>query len=139
MKLILIAISDSTLCLFSILLQQMGRSLHQPSFVLTAAFLCLSPFFCWSLFIYPHLIVLVGLASIHVHCHSFVCACLCGPCLSPLGCTGWSSCLSPFVHVLHYILVSICLLASVCPCPFASTWLCWFLFGCAYLAFTHAH
>jgi len=99
----------------------------------------------------------------HAHAHAVVCPCPCpplfvracarcrssvpfptvlaypfmlvsaGPHLSPLGCTGWPSCLSLLVRALRclFVLVSVRLLVSVCPHLFVSARLCRFPFGCA--------
>ena len=75
-----------------------------------------------------------GWVGLHSCSLPLVCLCsslfFCWSLFVPLGCTGQSSCISLLVHVFRCMLISICLLAPVCPCPFVSTQLCWFLLGC---------
>ena len=101
---------------------------HQPSFILTTACSCLSPFFCWSLFI-PACLSAFSCASqvsphscllllIHACLHSFA-----GPhfplICPPLSCTGWPSCSLLLVCALchSFMLITLCFLVLVCPCP----------------------
>jgi hypothetical protein len=87
-----------------------------------------------------------GCGGRHAHTHAIVCPCPCpplfvrartrcrsstpfptilaypfvlvstGPCLSPLGCTGWPSCLPLLIRVLRrlFVIVSICLSPPIC-------------------------
>ena len=80
-----------------------GPCAHWLLFVLTAACSCSSPFICWSLFV--------------------------PACLSLLSYTGQPLCSSLLICAHHrsFMLVSVHLLAPICPCLFVSAWLC--LFG----------
>ena len=110
---------------------------HRPSFVLAAARLCSSPFFCWSPSVPACLSALgcVGSAPVRTRSRSFVLVSVlllvsvC-PCSFVPARLYWLALVLVRTLRRSFVPVSIRLLVPVCPRPFVSARLCWFPLGC---------